>query len=140
MIAKHCKALCVLALLACPMLVQAKEPPIPDVISLLKSKGLEDRPFALLVEIHVKAGMEQKFAEAASKASQATMKEPGCGIYDFNSDSDKPGTIFVFEKWKNVAALESHLKQPHTIELIKVIEQIAADPLSLKVLTPLSAK
>lgn len=139
MIAKHSKALGVFLLLACPTLVQAKEP-VPDVITLIKSKGVEDRAFALLVQIHLKPGVEQKFKEAALKAGQATLKEAGCSAYDFHNDADKPDTIVLFEKWANVSALEAHLNQPHTKALIQLLEQVVAEPISLRILVPVSTK
>lgn len=58
--------------------------------------------------------------EEASAAAQAVMKEthkePGNIMYVFSEDLAEPGLFYIFEKWEDQAALESHFGMPHMAE------------------------
>jgi quinol monooxygenase YgiN len=50
-------------------------------------------------------------------------KEPGCLIYVVHTHNDKPREFFIYEQYKDQAALDAHRASPH-------FQQIAAGPLS----------
>ena len=54
--------------------------------------------------------------EAFNKMRAATLKEPGCLEYQAYADRDDAGTLFMFEKWKDQAALDAHFVSPHMAE------------------------
>src|SRR5262245_48437355 len=81
------------------------------VVALVKSKVKDPaKPFALLVTIKAKAGKEKELEAAFAPCIAATKKEAGCLAYELNRDSDDPTSYLMYEKFKNVAALEAHLK------------------------------
>lgn len=43
---------------------------------------------------------------------EPTLKEDGCLNYHFAIDDPAAGTILVFERWRDEAALQTHLAQP----------------------------
>ncbi|PQA88584.1 putative quinol monooxygenase [Hyphococcus luteus] len=43
----------------------------------------------------------------------ATRQEDGCIGYSFGADVMEPDTLIVLEYWKDWAALDAHVKQPH---------------------------
>lgn len=56
-------------------------------------------------------------AEAAfEKMRAATLTEPGCVEYQAYLDRADAGTLFMFEKWKDQAALDAHFTSPHMAE------------------------
>ena len=105
-------------------------------VALVKSKVKDPaRPFALFVTIKAKAGKEKELEAACAPCIAATKKEAGCLAYELNRDPDDPTTYVMFEKFKNVAALEAHLKQEHTTKLLKALEPLTDGELKVKVYT-----
>lgn len=107
-----------------------------NLFGRLKAKVKENQPFQLLVRIKLKPGNEEKFAAEAAKAAKATAAEPGCESYSFHTDLEHPGTIILFERWKNVAALRAHISKPYIASLLKLIGEVAEEP-TIQILSPL---
>jgi quinol monooxygenase YgiN len=106
------------------------------VVALVKSKVKDPaKPFALFVTIKAKAGKEKELAEAFAPCLIATKKEAGCLAYELNRDPDDPVIYVMVEKFKNVAALEAHLKQEHTTKLLKALEPLTDGEIKAKVYT-----
>jgi quinol monooxygenase YgiN len=118
--------------------VLAADAPAGDLFGRLKAKIKPDQPFQLLVRIRLKPGTEEKFAAEAAKAAKASATEPGCESYAFYDDLEQPGTVILFEKWKNTAALKSHFEQPYTAALLKLLADIGGEP-TIQLLGPLAA-
>ena len=105
-------------------------------VALVKSKVKDPaKPFALFVTIKAKAGKERELEAAFAPCIAATKKEAGCLAYELNRDPDGPTTYVMFEKFKNLAALEAHLKQEHTAKLFKAIEPLTDGEIKAKVYT-----
>jgi quinol monooxygenase YgiN len=105
-------------------------------VALVKSKVKDPaKPFALFVTIKAKAGKEKDLEAAFAPCIAATKKEAGCLAYELNRDPDGPTTYVMFEKFKNLAALEAHLKQEHTAKLFKDIEPLTDGEIKAKVYT-----
>ena len=105
----------------------ADDLPAGDLLTRLKANVKEDQPFQLLVRIKLKPGTEAKFAAEAAKVAKATATEPGNEMFVFFEHLEQPGTVILFEKWKNIAALKSHLEQPHTIPWLKFTGDIGVE-------------
>ncbi|HEY1786356.1 MAG TPA: antibiotic biosynthesis monooxygenase [Pirellulales bacterium] len=116
--------------------VLAADAPPGDLFGRLKLKVKPDQPFQLLVRVRLKPGTEEKFAAEAAKAAKASESEPGCETYAFYADLEHPGTVILFEKWKSTAALQSHIEQPYTASLLKLMADIGAEP-TIQLLGPL---
>ena len=103
-------------------------------VALVKSKVKDPaKPFALIVTIKAKAGKEKDLEAAFAPCIAATKKEAGCLAYELNRDPDNPTTYVMFEKFRNVAALETHLKLEHTAKLFKDIEPLTDGQIQAKV-------
>src|SRR5579884_2074147 len=83
-----------------------ENPVIPFVKSRLKNP---ENPFTLIVRVQVKEGAGKQFEAAFAKAITATRKEKGNLAYDLNRDTQEPSRYLVYERWKDLAALEAHL-------------------------------
>jgi quinol monooxygenase YgiN len=122
----------VLALLA--LWMDAARADDHPAVALVKSKVKDPaQPFALFVTIKAKPGKEKDLAAAFAPCVAATKKEAGCLAYELNQDPDDPTTYVMFEKFKNVAALETHLKLPHTAQLFKALETLMDGEIVAKV-------
>jgi quinol monooxygenase YgiN len=51
-------------------------------------------------------------AAALRAMVEPTLKEPGCLAYHFALDDAAAGTVLVYERWSDEAALATHLEQP----------------------------
>lgn len=60
-----------------------------------------------------KAGKEQELREVLKKFVAPTRNEAGCIQYDFHVDKNDPAAFAFYERWKDEAALDAHLKSPH---------------------------
>jgi quinol monooxygenase YgiN len=103
-------------------------------VALVKSKVKDPaRPFALLVTIQAKPGKGKELEAAFAPCIAATKREPGCLAYELNRDPDEPTAYIVFEKWKDVASLQAHVKAGHTQELFKAIRPLSDGDIKAKV-------
>jgi quinol monooxygenase YgiN len=91
-------------------------------VALVKSKVKDPtKPFALLVTIKAKPGKGKDLEAVFAPCIAATKKEPGCLAYELNRDPDDATAYVMYEKFRNVAALEAHLKLEHTEKLFQAI-------------------
>jgi quinol monooxygenase YgiN len=113
---------------------QDKENPI---ITAVKSrlKNL-DKPFTLIVRVQVKEGAGKDFEAAFAKALVETRKEKGNLAYDLNRDIQDPSRYLVYERWKDLAALEAHLNSPHLKALLAELPKVSAGAPESQVLLP----
>lgn len=52
---------------------------------------------------------------------EASLAEPGCEAYSWALDPLNPGTVHVFERWTNEAALAHHFTLPNYTEMRTVL-------------------
>jgi quinol monooxygenase YgiN len=126
--------LAVLALVGGVAAGQDKEHPI---VAQVKPK-LKDanKPFTMIVVAKLKDGASDKFEAAFAKALKGTRKEKGYYAYDLNRDVDDPNRYLVYERWRNLADLEAHLKAPHLKALLAEIGELLEGPPEVRVLIP----
>jgi (4S)-4-hydroxy-5-phosphonooxypentane-2,3-dione isomerase len=67
----------------------------------------------LAVTWMAKAGKETEVAEIFSKLTAESRKEPGCAMYQVHRHRTEPRRFFIYEQYKDDAALESHRGTPH---------------------------
>jgi quinol monooxygenase YgiN len=66
-----------------------------------------------------KQGREADVSAIFSKLTEASRKEPGCIMYLVHRHKTEPRRFFVYEQYKDVAALESHRSSPHFLQYAK---------------------
>ena len=133
---RRCLLLAVPALAFVGLLQAAQGAQEHPVVALVKSKVKDPaKPFAMLVTITAKAGKEQDLEATFALCINASKKEAGCLAYELNRDPDEPASYVLFEKWKDVAALDTHLKAEHTTKLLKALEGLTDGEIKAKVYT-----
>jgi quinol monooxygenase YgiN len=104
------------------------------IVTLVKSKVTDkSKPFGMTVQFKVKQGEAKAFEEAFAPCLASTRKEPGCIVYFLNRDVDDANTFLVYERFKSVAALESHAKSAHVAEVLKKITPLLDGDPAVKV-------
>jgi quinol monooxygenase YgiN len=83
----------------------------------------------LAVTWMAKAGHENDVAGIFSKLSEASRQEPGCVMYIVHRHKTDPRRFFIYEQYKDDAALEAHRAAPHFLqfarkELPKVADRV----------------
>ena len=83
----------------------------------------------LVVTWMAKAGHETEVATVFSKLTEESRKEPGCVMYQVHRHKTEPRRFFIYEQYRDDAALEVHRTAPHFLqyarkELPKVAERV----------------
>ncbi len=76
-----------------------------------------------------KAGNETEVSALFSKLTEESRKEAGCLGFQVHRDRTEPRRFFIYEEYKDDAALEAHRATPHFLQyarkdLPKIAERI----------------
>jgi len=63
-----------------------------------------------------KAGQEAEVTSIFSKLTEASRLEPGCVTYQVHRHKTEPRRFFIYEQYKDDAALEAHRATPHFLQ------------------------
>jgi quinol monooxygenase YgiN len=66
-----------------------------------------------------KVGKETEVAGLFSKLTEASRKEPGCVTYQVHRHRTEPRRFFIYEQYKDDAALEAHRTASHFLQFAK---------------------
>jgi quinol monooxygenase YgiN len=73
----------------------------------------------LAVTWMAKTGRESEVAEVFEKLTAESRKEPGCDVYQVHKHKTEPRRFFIYERYKDDAALEAHRATPHFLQYAK---------------------
>jgi len=73
----------------------------------------------LAVTWMAKTGRESDVASVFEKLTAESRKEPGCVIYQVHKHKTEPRRFFIYEQYKDDAALEAHRTTPHFLQFAK---------------------
>ena len=74
---------------------------------------------ALAVTWMAKVGHEAETEALFSKLTQASRTEPGCQMYQVHRHKTETRRFFIYEQYKDDAALEAHRAAPHFLQFAK---------------------
>lgn len=66
-----------------------------------------------------KTGREADVAAFFAKLTEASRKEPGCVMYQAHRHKTDPRRFFLYEQYKDDAALEAHRASAHFLQIAK---------------------
>lgn len=78
--------------------------------------------------IAVKPERREDAVRLALEVAAATRAEPGCLSYRFHADLEDPGAFFIFEEWRDQAALDAHFATPHMATFLEHVAGLIAAP------------
>lgn len=70
----------------------------------------------LAVTWMAKVGREADVAGVFGKLTQESRKEPGCVMYQVHRHKTEPRRFFIYEQYKDDAALEAHRASSHFLQ------------------------
>jgi quinol monooxygenase YgiN len=73
----------------------------------------------LAVTWMAKAGHEAEVAAVLEKLSGEARKEPGCAMFQVHRHRTEPRRYFIYEQYKDDAALEAHRATPHFLQFAR---------------------
>jgi autoinducer 2-degrading protein len=73
----------------------------------------------LAVTWMAKVGHESDVAVIFEKLTTESRKEPGCLMYQVHKHKTDARRFFIYEQYKDDAALEAHRTSPHFLQLAK---------------------
>lgn len=73
----------------------------------------------LVVTWAAKAGREAEVADTFLKLTGESRKEPGCLMFQVHRHRTEPRRFFIYEQYKDDAALEAHRSTPHFLQYAK---------------------
>ena len=79
-----------------------------------------------------KAGQEAEAEGVLRALTLEARKEPGCLMFQVHRHRERKGELFIYEQYKDEAALEFHRKTPHFLqyagtELPKFAERVSGE-------------
>jgi quinol monooxygenase YgiN len=82
--------------------------------------------------IRIAPGYRQAAVAAAKAAMEGTRPERGCISYTFSADLEDESLFYVFEEWKNQAALDEHFQQPHMVDFQKSLATLGVIDMQIR--------
>jgi quinol monooxygenase YgiN len=73
----------------------------------------------LAVTWMAKVGHENEVATIFGKLTEESRKEPGCAMYVVHRHRTEPRRFFIYEQYKDDAALEAHRAAPHFLQFAR---------------------
>jgi len=73
----------------------------------------------LAVTWMAKVGHEAEVGALFAKLTEESRKEPGCVMYQVHRHRTEPRRFFIYEQYKDDAALEAHRTAPYFLQLAK---------------------
>ncbi|EPR43473.1 Antibiotic biosynthesis monooxygenase [Desulfovibrio sp. X2] len=87
---------------------------------------------ALVVKVHMKAEFREQFiAEMRADAIGSEKLEPGCLMFNIVNDASDPDVLYLFEVYKDDAAVQAHGKMPHFVQWLEKTKDWLAAPLRI---------
>jgi len=83
-------------------------------------------------------GREAEVAALFAKLTEESRKEPGCAMYVVHRHRTEPRRFFIYEQYKDDAALEAHRAAPHFLQYAKKELPKIADRLEGQLYEPLA--
>ena len=91
----------------------------------------------VFARFHARPGNEAAMAEAMLENMPPTRAEPGClGIQAYRSIRD-PQLFFIYSRWVDEAAFETHANLPHTVRFLGRVEPLIDHPLDVNRTVPI---
>jgi quinol monooxygenase YgiN len=84
------------------------------------------------VTVHFRPDKRDQAIAAALAAREQTLKEDGCISYRFFTSADDPNAGLLLEHWRDAAALDAHMAQPHVAELGQAMGDFVDAPVDIQ--------
>lgn len=94
----------------------------------------DDDPLFLVVTIRPRLDRRGQAEAQLHSMRRASLAEPGCVFMHLLQPQDDPDTWVMVEQFASRAAWDEHMRQPHTVEGNRVLEDLLREPSDLRLL------
>ena len=91
----------------------------------------------LAVLWQAKPGREKEAEDILAKLTVEARREPGCLMFQVHRHKEKTGLLFIYEQYKDDAALEAHRHTPHFLDYARKQLPLVADRMQGDLYAPL---
>ncbi|MFI6581691.1 putative quinol monooxygenase [Embleya sp. NPDC050493] len=89
----------------------------------------------LIAGFTAKPGREERLRNELDAMIAPSLAEEGCIAYRPYVDPERADRMIIVEEWADSAALEHHFTLPHFKHVARVLDEILAEPFTLRRLT-----
>ena len=82
--------------------------------------------YVAAIDLDIKPADTAKYLEAAKENAAASMKEPGCRMFNIHVSEKDPNHVFLYEVYDNAAAIESHRQTAHFKKYAAITKDMVA--------------
>ncbi len=93
----------------------------------------------IIARFTARTGQEQRLRDALTAMIAPSLAEEGCLAYQPYVDPARPDRMIIAEEWADAAALEYHFTLPHFERVAAVLDDVLAEPFTLRRLTDVAA-
>jgi len=93
----------------------------------------------IVARFTAKPGQEQRLRDALDAMIAPSLAEEGCIGYQPFADPNRADRMVIVEEWVDSAALDHHFSLPHFKHVAQVLDEVLAEPFTLRRLTDVSA-
>ncbi|WP_326819664.1 antibiotic biosynthesis monooxygenase [Streptosporangium sp. NBC_01639] len=93
----------------------------------------------IVAGFRAKPGQEERLRQELNAMIEPSLAEEGCRGYQPYSDPERPDRMIIVEEWADSAALEYHFSLPHFKRVAQALDEILAEPFTLRRLTDIPA-
>jgi quinol monooxygenase YgiN len=90
-------------------------------------------------EVRFGPGEIDRLRPAMRKAIEGARGEEGCESYSYAVDLLDPDLLRISERWRDRAALDAHMKEPHLLEFIGLVREAKVEAMSVRMYEGASA-
>lgn len=92
----------------------------------------------IIARFTAKPGQEHRLRDELNAMIAPSLAEDGCLAYQPFADPEHADRMIIVEEWADSAALDHHFSLPHFKHVAAVLDEILAEPFSLRRLTDTS--
>jgi quinol monooxygenase YgiN len=82
----------------------------------------------VIARVKPKPETRAEFMALLEEVQAASRGDDGCLEYGYYAEITDPDSLIAVEEWRDMAALEAHLKQPHVEKLVATLPGMIAEP------------
>lgn len=96
-------------------------------------------PLTIVASFVAKPGQERRLLEELTAMIEPSLAEEGCLAYHAYTDPSRADRVVLIEEWTGAEALEHHFTLPHFKHIAAVLDEILAEPFTMRRLTDAAA-
>lgn len=78
----------------------------------------------VIARVRPKAEVREEMLALLAEVEAASRADDGCVSYGYYESITDPGALVAVEEWRDQAALEDHLRQPHVARLVEALPRM----------------